>query len=254
MMDQREILARVDHTILTPTATWEQVKAVCDEGKQLGVASVCIPPRYVKRANDYAGGGLKICTVVGFPNGYATPEVKVFETKTYMDLGCDEIDMWMNIAALKNGEFDYVLKDIRAVRAVIERGVQVRNQTVLLRGVNDDSAALGSLLSGLTRIGAAPYYIFQCRPVTGVKGRFQVPLQEGVRIVDSAKALQNGFGKSVRYAMSHPRGKIEIFCQLPNGETVFKFHQSRDDRDISRAFTRRLSPADTWLDGELNGI
>ena len=125
---------------------------------------------------------------------------------------------------------------------------------MLLRGVNDDSAALGSLLSGLTRIGAAPYYIFQCRPVTGVKGRFQVPLQEGVRIVDSAKALQNGFGKSVRYAMSHPRGKIEIFCQLPNGETVFKFHQSRDDRDISRAFTRRLSPADTWLDGELNGI
>ena len=145
-------------------------------------------------------------------------------------------------------------QSIRAVRTVIERGVQVRNQTVLLRGVNDDSAALGSLLSGLTRIGAAPYYIFQCRPGTGVKGRFQVPLQEGVRIVDSAKALQNGFGKSVRYAMSHPRGKIEIFCQLPNGETVFKFHQSKDDRDISRAFTRRLSPADTWLDGELNGI
>ena len=143
---------------------------------------------------------------------------------------------------------------VRAVRAMIERGVQVRNQTVLLRGVNDDGAVLGSLLSGLTRIGVAPYYIFQCRPVTGVKGRFQVPLQEGIRIVDSAKALQNGFGKSVRYAMSHPRGKIEIFCQLPNGETVFKFHQSRDDRDISRAFTRRLSPADTWLDGELNGM
>ncbi len=145
-------------------------------------------------------------------------------------------------------------QSIRAVRAVIERGVQVRNQTVLLRGVNGDGAVLGSLLSGLTRIGVAPYYIFQCRPVTGVKGRFQVPLQEGIRIVDSAKALQNGFGKSVRYAMSHPRGKIEIFCQLPSGETVFKFHQSKDDQDISRAFTRRLSPTDTWLDGDLNGM
>ena len=79
MMEQNEILSRVDHTLLTPTATWEQVRALCDEGKQFGVASVCIPPRYVKRANDYAGG-LKICTVIGFPNGYATPEVKVFET------------------------------------------------------------------------------------------------------------------------------------------------------------------------------
>ena len=79
-MDQNEILRRVDHTILTPTATWEQVKTVCDEGKQFGVASVCIPPRYVKRANGYVGGGLKICTVIGFPNGYATPETKVFET------------------------------------------------------------------------------------------------------------------------------------------------------------------------------
>ena len=67
-MDQSEILRRVDHTILTPTATWEQVQAVCDEGKRLNVASVCIPPRYVKRANDYVGSGLKICTVIGFPN------------------------------------------------------------------------------------------------------------------------------------------------------------------------------------------
>ena len=145
-------------------------------------------------------------------------------------------------------------QSIRAVRAVIERGVQVRNQTVLLRGVNDDGAVLGSLLSGLTRIGVAPYYIFQCRPVTGVKGRFQVPLQEGIRIVDSAKALQNGFGKSVRYAMSHPKGKIEILCRLPSGETVFKFHQSKDDADLARVFTRTLAPSHTWLDSNLNGI
>ena len=92
-MDQNEILRRVDHTILTPTATWEQVKTVCDEGKQFGVASVCIPPRYVKRANGYVGGGLKICTVIGFPNGYATPETKVFETEDAIRDGADEIDV-----------------------------------------------------------------------------------------------------------------------------------------------------------------
>ena len=143
---------------------------------------------------------------------------------------------------------------VRAVRAMIERGVQVRNQTVLLRGVNDSGEVLGKLLGRLTRVGIAPYYIFQCRPVTGVKERFQVPIEEGIRIVDAAKARQNGFGKSVRYAMSHPRGKIEIFCQLPNGETVFKFHQSKDDADMARPFTRVLKPTDTWLDGELNGI
>lgn len=143
---------------------------------------------------------------------------------------------------------------VRAVRSMIERGVQVRNQTVLLRGVNDSGEVLGQLLSRLTRVGIAPYYIFQCRPVTGVKERFQVPIEEGIRIVDAAKSRQNGFGKSVRYAMSHPRGKIEILCRLSNGETVFKFHQSKDDADMARPFTKLLRPADTWLDNDLNGI
>lgn len=143
----------------------------------------------------------------------------------------------------------------RAVRALIERGVLVRNQTVLLRGVNDSGETLGALLSGLTRMGVVPYYIFQCRPVTGVRERFQVPLSEGIRIVDSAKARQNGFGKAVRYAMSHPRGKIEILCQGPDGETLFKFHQSKDPADSAKAFTVKLKPTDAWLDDDLkNGI
>ena len=142
----------------------------------------------------------------------------------------------------------------RALRAMIGRGVPVRNQTVLMRGVNDDGETLGKLLSGLVRLGVMPYYIFQCRPVTGVKGRFQVPLTEGIKIVDDAKSYQNGLGKAVRYAMSHPRGKIEIVCVLPGGETLFKFHQNKDPEDRSRAFTVRLSPTDTWLDGELRGM
>ena len=115
MMEQNEILSRVDHTLLTPTATWEQVKALCDEGKQFGVASVCTPPRYVKRANDDAGG-LKICTVIGFPNGYATPEVKVFETEDAIRDGADEIDMVINQGLAKVGDWEGVLTEIKAVK------------------------------------------------------------------------------------------------------------------------------------------
>ena len=116
-MDQKEILRRVDHTVLTPTATWEQVKAVCDEGKQFCVASVCVPPRYVKRANDYVGSSLKICTVVGFPNGYSTPEVKVFETEDAIRDGANEIDMVINQGLARDGDWEGVLAEIKAVKA-----------------------------------------------------------------------------------------------------------------------------------------
>ena len=146
----------------------------------------------------------------------------------------------------------------RAVRALQDCGVQFRNQTVLLRGVNDDPLTLGALLSGLTSIGVNPYYIFQCRPVTGVKGRFQVPLLEGMRITDEARDMQNGFGKSVRYVMSHHRGKIEILGLLPGfagGSTaLFKFQQARTDTDTNTLFTRPLLSTDTWLDDDLNSF
>ena len=117
MMDQKEILSRVDHTILTPTASWEQVRTVCDEGRELGTASVCIPPRFVKRANDYVGGSLKICTVIGFPNGYSTPEVKVFETEDAIRNGADEIDMVISQGLAKSRDWEGVLAEIRAVKA-----------------------------------------------------------------------------------------------------------------------------------------
>lgn len=116
-MDQKEILSRVDHTILSPTATWEQVQAACDAGIRCGTASVCIPPRYVKRANSYVGGKLKICTVIGFPNGYATPEAKVFETEDAIRNGADEIDMVINQGLAKDGDWEGLLSEIRAVNA-----------------------------------------------------------------------------------------------------------------------------------------
>jgi deoxyribose-phosphate aldolase len=116
-MDQQEILKRVDHTLLVPTATWEQVQAVCDQGLRGQTANVCIPPRYVKRAADYVGSQIKICTVVGFPNGYSTPEVKVFETEDAIRNGADEIDMVINLGLAKSGDWEGVLSEIKAVKA-----------------------------------------------------------------------------------------------------------------------------------------
>lgn len=115
-MDHKEILKRVDHTILAPTATWEQIKTVCDEGLRYETASVCIPPRYVKRAADYVGNKLKLCTVIGFPNGYSTPEVKVYETEDAIRNGADEIDMVVNLGLVKAGDWEGVLEEIKAVK------------------------------------------------------------------------------------------------------------------------------------------
>jgi len=116
-MDYAGILKRVDHTLLTPTATLEQIKAVCDEGIKYGTASVCIPPRFVKKANEYVGTRLKLTTVIGFPNGYNTPEAKVFEAEDAIRCGADEVDMVINLGLAKAGDWEGVLQEIRAVKA-----------------------------------------------------------------------------------------------------------------------------------------
>lgn len=116
-MDKQAILNRVDHTLLTTTATWEQVKSLCDEGLKYHTASVCIPPRFVKRAGDYVGNDLKICTVIGFPNGYNSTETKVFETEDAIRGGADEIDMVIPLGLVKAGDWDGVLTEIRAIKA-----------------------------------------------------------------------------------------------------------------------------------------
>ena len=115
-MNNQEILSRLDHTILTPTATWEQVKQVCSEGMEFSTACVCVPPRFVKKAAEYLGNRLKVCTVVGFPNGYSTPEVKVFETEDAIRNGADEIDMVINLGLAKAGDWEGVLEEIKAVK------------------------------------------------------------------------------------------------------------------------------------------
>lgn len=133
------------------------------------------------------------------------------------------------------------------IRIFRKMGIVVKNQTVLLKGVNDDPKVLGQLLRDLTAAGVVPYYIFQCRPVRGVKNQFQVPLEKGVRIVDEAKNMQNGQGKCIRYCMSTPRGKIEVLGQLPDGKMLFKFNQAKDSADAGRIMMLDLEPGQCWL-------
>lgn len=116
-MDHKAILKHVDHTILATTATWEQVRTVCDEGLRYETASVCIPPCYVKRACDYVGDRLKVCTVIGFPNGYTSTAAKVFETEDAIRAGAAEIDMVINLGMAKMGNWEGVTEEIRAVKA-----------------------------------------------------------------------------------------------------------------------------------------
>ena len=115
-MDINEILSKVDHTLLAPTSTKEQIFKLCDEGIKYKVASVCIPPCYVQSVKNYLGNKLKICTVIGFPNGYNNTEVKLFETKNMLDCGADEIDMVINICDLKNKNFNSIEKEIYDIK------------------------------------------------------------------------------------------------------------------------------------------
>jgi len=115
-MEIKQILSRVDHTLLAQTATWEQIRTICDDGIKYQTASVCIPPSFVKEAKEYVGDRLRICTVIGFPNGYNTTAVKCFETEDAVKNGADEIDMVINIGWLKAGKYDEILHEIQAIK------------------------------------------------------------------------------------------------------------------------------------------
>ena len=119
-MDIRDILKRVDHTLLAVDATWEEIKAICDDGIKYGTASVCIPASYVKRAAEYVEGKVKICTVIGFPSGYSTEASKCFEAADAVINGADEVDMVINVGWLKDGLYDKLLHEIKSVRAEID--------------------------------------------------------------------------------------------------------------------------------------
>ena len=120
-MELNEILSKCDHTLLKQTATFEDIKALCDDGIKFKTASVCIPPCYVKQAKEYVEDKLKICTVIGFPNGYNSTDVKSFETYEALIDGADEIDMVINIGELKAKNYDYVQNEILTINNVCKK-------------------------------------------------------------------------------------------------------------------------------------
>lgn len=120
-MELNEILSKCDHTLLKQTATFDEIKKICDDGLKFKTASVCIPPCYVKQAKEYVKKSLKICTVIGFPNGYNTTSVKVFETEQAIKDGADEIDMVINIGELKAKNYDYIQNEIIEINKVCKK-------------------------------------------------------------------------------------------------------------------------------------
>ena len=132
-MDVKKILSKCDHTLLGQAATWSEMQQICDDGMKYQTASVCIPPSYVKQAKEYVGDKLKICTVIGFPNGYNTTACKVFETKDAIANGADEIDMVINIGMLRNGLDNAVCEEIRQIKAACgDKILKVIIETCLL--------------------------------------------------------------------------------------------------------------------------
>ena len=132
-MNIKEILAKCDHTLLSQGATWSEIKAVCDDGIKYGTASVCIPASHVKAAKEYVGDRLAICTVIGFPNGYSTTAVKVFECKDALANGADEIDTVINIGHLKDRKYDEILAELKALKeACGDKILKVIIETCLL--------------------------------------------------------------------------------------------------------------------------
>jgi deoxyribose-phosphate aldolase len=132
-MDIQKILSAVDHTLLSQTATWEQIKKLCDEGIEYKTASVCIPPSFVKRVKEYVGNRLGLCTVIGFPNGYSTTAAKVFETRDAIANGADEIDMVIDLGDVKDKRYDAVSDEIKSVRVACgDKILKVIIETCLL--------------------------------------------------------------------------------------------------------------------------
>ncbi len=163
-MELSEILAKCDHTLLAQTATWAEIKAICDDGMKYHTASVCIPASYVKQAKEYVGESLAICTVIGFPNGYATTAAKCFMASDAVDNGADEVDMVINIGWAKEGKWEAITEEIAAIKAACKgRLLKVIIETCLLtdeekialcKCVSDSGADYIKTSTGFSKAGA----------------------------------------------------------------------------------------------------
>lgn len=163
-MNSKDILKYVDHTLLSQTASWEEIKELCDDAVKYGTASVCIPPSYVKQVKDYVQDKMAVCTVIGFPNGYATTAVKVFETQDAVKNGADEIDMVINLGWVKDRNYEEVKEEIRQIKQACQgRILKVIIETCLLteeekiemcRVVTDAGADFIKTSTGFSKAGA----------------------------------------------------------------------------------------------------
>ena len=163
-MELKEILAKCDHTLLGQTATWAEIKAICDDGMRFRTASVCIPASYVKQAKEYVGGKLAICTVIGFPNGYATTAAKCFMASDAVAGGADEIDMVINIGWAKDGKWAEITEEIAAIKkackgkllkVIIETCLLTDEEKIALcKCVSDSGADYIKTSTGFSKAGA----------------------------------------------------------------------------------------------------
>ena len=163
-MELKDILAKCDHTLLAQTATWEDIKAICDDGIKFGTASVCIPASFVKQAKEYVGEKLAICTVIGFPNGYATTKAKCFMAADAVENGADEVDMVINIGWAKEGKWEDLTAEIAAIKAacgskilkvIIETCLLTDEEKIALcKCVSDSGADFIKTSTGFSKAGA----------------------------------------------------------------------------------------------------
>ena len=163
-MELKEILAKCDHTLLAPSATWEEIKAICDDGMKFKTASVCIPASFVKQASDYVAGKLAICTVIGFPNGYATTASKCFMASDAVANGAEEVDMVINIGWAKEGKWEEITKEIAAIKeachgkllkVIIETCLLTDEEKIhLCKCVSDSGADYIKTSTGFSKAGA----------------------------------------------------------------------------------------------------
>ena len=163
-MNIEEILSKCDHTLLAQTATWEQIKAICDDGMKYHTASVCIPASYVKQAKEYVGGPLPICTVIGFPNGYDTTAAKCFMASDAVENGADEVDMVVNLGWVKDGLYDRVWDEIAAIKkachgkllkVIIETCLLTDDEKIAMcKAVSDSGADYIKTSTGFSTAGA----------------------------------------------------------------------------------------------------
>ena len=191
-MERNEILSKVDHTLLAQTATWAEIRAICDDGMKYHTASVCIPASYVKQAKDYVGGKLAICTVIGFPNGYDTTKAKCFEAADAVENGADEVDMVINIGWVKDRRWGDLLEEIRAVKAACQgKLLKVIIETCLL--TDDEKRKMCDIVceagadyiktsTGFSTAGATFHDVELM--VKGVHGRCKVKAAGGISTVE----------------------------------------------------------------------